>query len=220
MGNTLYRMTVPMVIGIFSMMAFSAVDIFFVSMMGSEELAAISFTLPVTMMLFNLIIGLSVATSVLVGSAIGRGDHSQAARLTTDSLMFTVLLTLIVSTAGFFTIDPLFRLLGASELTLPLIHEYMDIYYVCFGLMVIPMVGNSAIRATGDTKWPSILMIIGGLINVVLDPILIFGYGPIPAMGVRGAALATAGSWLIGFFAGFYLLYVREKLITFISPTA
>ncbi|MEQ8953231.1 MAG: MATE family efflux transporter, partial [Gammaproteobacteria bacterium] len=109
MGNTLYRMTVPMVIGIFSMMAFSAVDIFFVSMMGSEELAAISFTLPVTMMLFNLIIGLSVATSVLVGSAIGRGDHSQAARLTTDSLMFTVLLTLIVSTAGFFTIDPLFR---------------------------------------------------------------------------------------------------------------
>ncbi len=218
MGNTLYRMTVPMVIGIFSMMAFSAVDIFFVSMMGSEELAAISFTLPVTMMLFNLIIGLSVATSVLVGSAIGRGNHDQAARLTTDSLMFTVLLTLIVSTVGYFTIDPLFRLLGASELTLPLIHEYMDIYYLCFGLMVIPMVGNSAIRATGDTKWPSILMIVGGLMNVILDPILIFGYGPVPAMGVQGAALATAGSWLIGFFAGFYLLYVREQLITLIVP--
>jgi len=218
MGNTLYRMTVPMVIGIFSMMAFSAVDIFFVAMMGSKELAAISFTLPVTMMLFNLIIGLSVATSVLVGSAIGRGDHSQAARLTTDSLMFTALLTLIVSTAGFFTIDPLFRLLGASELTLPLIHEYMDIYYICFGLMVIPMVGNSAIRATGDTKWPSILMIVGGLMNVILDPILIFGFGPIPAMGVEGAALATAGSWVIGFLAGFYLLYVREKLITLVIP--
>ena len=217
-GNTLYRMTVPMVIGIFCMMAFSAVDIFFVSMMGSQELAAISFTLPVTMMLFNLIIGLSVATSVMVGSAIGRGDHDQAARLTTDSLMFTVVLTLAVSTAGFFTIDPLFRLLGASELTLPLIHEYMDIYYICFGLMVIPMVGNSAIRATGDTKWPSILMIAGGLINVILDPILIFGFGPIPAMGVAGAAWATAGSWVIGFFAGFYLLYAREKLITFSMP--
>jgi putative MATE family efflux protein len=94
----------------------------------------------------------------------------------------------------------------------------MDIYYLCFGLMVIPMVGNSAIRATGDTKWPSILMIVGGLMNVVLDPILIFGYGPVPAMGVQGAALATAGSWLIGFFAGFYLLYVREQLITLIVP--
>ena len=129
-----------------------------------------------------------------------------------------MLLVIGISTLGYYSIDPLFSALGASELTLPLIHEYMDIYYIFIGLMVIPMVGNSIIRATGDTKWPSILMVGSGLINILLDPIFIFGFGPIPAMGIEGAAWATVVSWLGGFIGGFYLLYVREKLISFDMP--
>lgn len=217
-GPTIYRMTVPMVIGIFCMMAFSAVDTFFVSMMGAEALAAISFTLPVTMVLVNLVIGLSIGTSVMVGSAIGKNGMDKASRITTDSLLFSVLIVIAVSVLGYFTIDPLFMSLGASELTLPLIHEYMDVYYIFIGFLVIPMIGNSAIRATGDTKWPSIIMMISGLINVVLDPVLIFGLGPVPAMGVAGAAWATVASWVIGFFFVFYLLYVRERLIVLTLP--
>lgn len=207
-----------MVIGIFCMMAFGAVDTFFISMMGSQELAAISFTLPVTMILINLVLGLSIGTSVIVGSAIGKSGMDKAARITTDSLLFSLILVIAVSIVGYLTIDPLFRLLGASELTLPLIHEYMDIYYIFVGFLVMPMIGNAAIRATGDTKWPSIIMMIGGLINVVLDPILIFGLGPIPAMGIKGAAWATVASWVLGFIFVFYLLYVRERLIVLKLP--
>jgi putative MATE family efflux protein len=80
------------------------------------------------------------------------------------------------------------------------------------------MVGNSAIRATGDTKWPSILMVASGFINAALDPLLIFGFGPIPAMGVSGAAWATVISWVIGFGGGIWLLAVREKLLIFTLP--
>lgn len=218
LGKTIFRMTTPMVIGIFAMMAFGAVDTFFISMLGSVELAAISFTLPVTMILFNMILGLGVATSVIVGSAIGKGSMDKAARISTESLLLSAILVLALSAAGYFTIDPLFRSMGASDITLPYIHDYMDIYYLFFGLMVIPMVGNSVIRATGDTKWPSIMMMASGLINVILDPILIFGFGPIPAMGVAGAAWATVISWFAGFLAGFYLLYFREKLIVFSLP--
>lgn len=216
--ETLRRMTLPMVIGIFAMMAFGAVDTFFIGLMGSQELAAISFSMPVTMVIVNLVIGLSIGTSVLVSSAIGKEGMKNAARKSTDSLLYSILIVAIVSIVGYLTVDPLFEALGATELTLPYIHQYMDIWYLCVGFMVVPIIGNSVIRATGDTKWPSILMMGSGLINVILDPIFIFGFGPVPAMGIQGAAIATAISWAAGFVGALWLLYYREHLITFSLP--
>ena len=218
LGPTLYKMTMPMVIGILAMMTFGAVDTFFVSRLGSEPLAAISFTIPVGMVLLNLTLGLCVGASVQLGSAIGRGDRQAAARISTDSILFALLLVISISVAGYLSIDPLFSMLGATALTLPLIHEYMDIYYLFFGLMVVPMLGNALIRGTGDTRWPSMMMMASGLINMVLDPILIFGWGPIPEMGVRGAAWATVISWLVGTVATLWILYRRENLLLFSLP--
>jgi len=216
----LTRMTIPMVISIFFMMAFQAVDTFFVSKLGTEALAAISFTFPVTFVLVSMTIGMSIAMSVIVGRAIGAGNRDQAARLTTDALMFSLMLVMVVSAIGLATVDPLFTRMGATPVTLQLIHEYLDIWYIYFAFMVIPMVGNSALRATGDTKWPSIMMIVSGLLNVILDPIFIFGWGPVPAMGVSGAAYATVISWMVGFVFGIWLLGVREKLISTRRPNA
>ena len=88
------------------------------------------------------------------------------------------MIVILVSTGGRLSIDPIFRSLGATDNTLGYIHEYMDIWFVFVGLMIIPTIGNSAIRATGDTKWPSIMMILSGLMNVLLDPLFIFGLGP------------------------------------------
>ena len=138
--------------------------------------------------------------------------------MTSDCLLFSLLLTIVVAVGGYLSIDPLFTLLGASAESLVLIHQYMDIWFFFVALLVIPMVGNSALRATGDTKWPGIIMIVGGLINVILDPILIFGWGSIPAMGIAGAAWATVGSWLVSFVIGMLILAVREKLILLSLP--
>ena len=77
----------------------------------------------------------------------------------------------------------------------------------------MPMVGNSVLRASGDTKTPSYVMASGGLINVILDPILIFGWGPIPAMGIQGAAIATLIAWAIGLFYILYVLAIKRGLI-------
>lgn len=212
-------MTGPMVIGITAMMMFGAVDTFFISMMGTEQLAAISFTFPVTFTIMNLAIGMGIATSVILAQVIGRREMETAQRVCTDSLWFSVLLVVILAAVGLATIDPLFRLLGATDTTLPYIREYMLIWYAAVGLLVIPMNGNAAIRATGDTKWPSILMIISGLLNAILDPFLIFGIGPFPRLGVTGAALATAISWGLGFVVALWLLGHREKLLTAKPPT-
>ncbi|MBT5331146.1 MAG: MATE family efflux transporter [Porticoccaceae bacterium] len=217
--ETLVRMTGPMIIGIFAMMLFGAVDTFFISLMGTDELAAISFTFPVTFTIMNLSIGMGIATSVTLAQIIGRGEKQTAQRVCTDALWFSTVLVVLVALLGLVTIDPLFRALGATDNTLPFIREYMVIWYLAVGLLVIPMTGNAAIRATGDTKWPSILMMASGLVNAILDPFLIFGIGPFPEMGVTGAALATAISWAIGFIVALWLLGVRENLLTIALPT-
>src|SRR5699024_3041928 len=89
----------------------------------------------------------------------------------------------------------------------------MLIWYLTVPLLIIPMVGNSAIRATGDTKTPSIVMIVAGLVNGILDPLLIFGLGPFPEWGIQGAAVASACSWLMATIVGLWLLWRRERLL-------
>jgi putative MATE family efflux protein len=89
----------------------------------------------------------------------------------------------------------------------------MTIWYWGVGFLVIPMLGNSAIRATGDTRTPAMIMMTAGLVNVVLDPLLIFGIGPFPRLELRGAALATVISWVVSFVAAFWILARRERML-------
>ena len=208
----------PLVLSMFMLIMFNAVDSYFVGKLGTLELAAISFTFPVAYTIISMAIGLSIATSVMLAKAIGRGELDMARRITTDNILLAILLVLVISIAGISTTDILFTSLGASAQTLPYIHQYMDVWYVFVGLMIIPMCGNAAIRATGDTKWPSLMMLVTGLLNVLLDPCLIFGLGPFPELGVRGAACAAAISWTVGFCMSFWVLHFREKLLLFAMP--
>ena len=217
-GPVLTRMTAPLVIAIVMMILFNAVDTYFVSRLGTVELAAISFTFPVTFTILNFSLGLSIATSVTLAKAIGSGEIDRAKRITTDSIYLTVVTVMLISIAGYYTVDPLFRLLGATDQTLGFIHDYMDIWYLFVGLMIVPNIGNSAIRATGDTRFPSMMMVFAGLLNVALDPILIFGLGPVPALGVKGAAMATVLAWSVGFCASLWILRIRDRLLTFAVP--
>ena len=89
----------------------------------------------------------------------------------------------------------------------------MDIWYIGSVCLIGPMIGNAVLRASGDTKTPSIIMGSAGLINAIFDPILIFGLGPIPAMGVQGAAIATLISWVFGLGLVFYVLTIKHDLI-------
>ena len=89
----------------------------------------------------------------------------------------------------------------------------MQVWYLTIPLLVIPMAGNSAIRATGDTKTPAKMMMLAGAINGCLDPLLIFGYGPFPELGIQGAAIASAFSWLGALIGSLYVLVKRDRLL-------
>lgn len=213
-GRRLVALTLPMMMGIMSLMVFNLVDTFFLGRYSIEALSAIAFTFPVVMFVGNLALGLGVGVSAVVSKAIGMGDPERARRLTTDSLSLSVLIVLIFAVAGYATIDPLFAALGAEGRILELTRQYMQVYYASVGMVVIPMIGNSATRATGDTKTPSLVMLIAALTNVVLDPLMIFGWGPVPELGMRGAALATAISRAISLVAALYLLGRRDRMLS------
>ncbi|EGR0057367.1 TPA: MATE family efflux transporter [Vibrio vulnificus] len=212
-AETLRKMTVPMIFGMVAILMFNLIDTFFISLLGTEALAAISYTFPVTFAVNCITMGIGVGLSTSIGRLLGQGEAHQAARFTTHGLLLAVVLVALASTLGFFTVTPLFTLLGAKEELIPLIGQYMHVWYLTIPLLVIPMAGNSAIRATGDTKTPAKIMMLAGLINGVLDPLLIFGIGPFPELGIQGAAIASALSWLGALIGSFYVLIQRERLL-------
>ncbi len=212
-AKTLKNMTIPMIVGMIMLMTFSIVDTFFVSMLGTEQLAAISFTFPVTFTVISLNIGLGIGTSAIIGKYIGSGDTVHAKTIATGALMLSALLVGILAVVGVFSIEFIFSLMGADETLMPFIKAYMVPWYLAGIFLAIPMVGNSVLRAFGDTKTPSIIMAAGGAINAVLDPILIFGWGPFPALGIQGAAIATAIAWAVCVVWIIYLLAVKRQLI-------
>jgi putative MATE family efflux protein len=216
-SNWLYKLTAPMVLGILAIFLFNLVDIYFVSLLGTEPLAALSFTFPATMMVMNLAIGLSIATGAVVSRSIGQNIKNQTRNWVTSSFYLSIFVGLIIAVLGYISQDWVFSKMGAEPQLIPLIREYLDYWYPGSIFLVVMIAVNSSIRATGNTKLPSLIMLASALINGILDPIFIFGWGPVPAMGIKGAALATCISWAIGFVIIMRTL-INLNLIQFTLP--
>ncbi len=217
-GPLLLKLTLPMVWGVFALIGFNIIDTYFVGQLGTKELAAMSFTFPVVTLLGSVSMGLATGAASVISRAIGEGDPYKVKRLTTDSLTLSLLIVGILVVLGLTTIDPVFTALGAKAEILPLIRQYMETWYLGVIFIVVPMVGNSAIRAAGNTLIPSVVMIVAGLVNAVLDPMFIFGVGAIPAMGLQGAALATVIGRATTLVASLFFLHYREQMISWELP--
>jgi len=210
----LKTLTIPMIFGILGLVAFNLADTYFVGRLGTTQMAALTFTFPVVLVLNSLNLGLGVGASAVISKAVGEKNNEKIKRLSSDSLTLGVTFATIAIIIGLLTIEPVFRSLGADDSVMPYIKDYMSIWYLGVPFVVIPMIGNNIIRALGDTKTPSIVMLIAAIGNIILDPLLIFGIWIFPEMGVKGAALATVFSRSITFSVGLYVLIIREKVVT------
>jgi len=217
-GRTLVALTLPMVVGHYAGVAFNLADTYFVAKLGTSELAAMSFTFPVVMVIFSISFGMGIGTAAVVSQAIGRGNQHEVKRLTTHALILALLAVTAFSLLGILTVGPLFRLLGADEEILRLIKTYMYPWYMGVAFLVVPMVGNNAIRATGDTRTPSIIMVTSAVLNIVLDPLMIFGWWVFPGMGLAGAAWATVVSRAISTAAALFWLTRHHKMLEWSLP--
>jgi len=214
-GKLLIKLTAPMIVGMLGMVAFNLVDTFFVGKLGATQLAALSFTFPIVLVVNSIALGVGMGASAIISRAIGEGDTYKVRRITTDGLLLAIVLVFIFVIIGLSTISPLFKLLGATTQVLPYIKQYMGIWYYGMFFVLIPMVGNNAIRATGDTKTPSAIMIVAVIMNFIMDPMLIFGLGPFPALGIRGAAISTVIARFSASVAATWVLVHRDRMVTF-----
>lgn len=196
-SRVLYKLTLPMVIGIVAVFFFNLVDTFFIGLLGTTSLAAVSFTMPIAMVVMNLAIGLGIASSALIARAVGGNEHRLSQRYVTASLLLTIAIATVMIALGWHFNDDLFLLLGATPELLPEIWQYMKYWWPGAWMMMLMIVINSSMRAVGNTKLPSMMMLGSAVLNAVLDPILIFGLGPIEGMGIAGAALASTLCWAI-----------------------
>jgi putative MATE family efflux protein len=209
---TLLRKCLPVVGGMIAMMSFNLVDTWFISRLGPEPLAAVSFTFPVVFAVISLAIGLGIGTSAVVARRLGQGDIEAVRRRATDAALLALAVGVGLTLLGLVTLEPLFRLLGADAALLPHIRDYMGIWYLGAAAVIVPRVLNSVLRAQGNTLIPGLMMALAALLNGLLDWLLIFGVGPIPALGVQGAALATVFSWSAMAAALFWQRELRDCL--------
>lgn len=214
MRSVLVQMTVPMMFGIVSIMLFNLADIWFVGQLGTLPMAALAFTFPVSFAVVSLAIGLGIGTSATLARRIGEGNSDSAAQLATSILLITLILLLLVGLGGQWLIQPVFSLLGADEALMPLITAYMQIWFAGSVFMVMNMVCNSILRATGDVRGSAMIMLLASLLNLLLDPVFIFGLGPVPALGIQGAAIASVLAWSITTLVALHLIHHRRHLLT------
>jgi len=209
-------MSIPSGLGILSILFFNLADTYFVSLLGTDQLAAISFTFPITFIISSILIGLGAGLSASLARIIGKGEANNIASYVVNAILLGFAVALTLAMFGMLSTQWLFTLLGAQATLLPYIEQYLSVWYIAILFLVVPMIGNNALRATGNTKFPSLVMAVAGLINGILDPIFIFGLGPIPAMGIQGAAIATLISWALSMIASLILLH-RSQLIERVS---
>jgi putative MATE family efflux protein len=214
-GESIRSLMLPMMLGMIALISYNLADTYFVGQIGTMELAAISFTFPVNFIVGAITMGIGIGTSSVVARLFGAQKREEAERVTLHAILLGVAIGACVVALGLATIEPVFRALGADNTTLPIIVSYMSIYYYGGIFLVLPMISNSVLRASGDAATPAKIMTTAALLNIVLDPILIFGWFGLPALGVEGAAIATVIANVITMCASIGIVYFRDKLIQF-----
>lgn len=194
-GKHLVRLTIPMFLGISSMIVASMIDTVYIGWIGTRELAAVSFSFPVVMGLTSVTMGLGIGATSIMARSIGGGNRGASFTLGTHTLVLVMLVVVSLAVGGRWAGPWLFTRMGADVVLLPLVLGYMDIWFFGLPLFAAPMVAMNMLRATGSARTPGVLMSVGAALQVVIAPALIFGVpGLFDGIGYLGSAWAFVTS--------------------------
>ena len=196
--SVLMSLIIPMSVGMFALLVINLVDAFYIGKLGVLPLSAISFAFPVLFTIMSFNIGIAIGASASISKFIGQRDLYKAKITVTNIFILIFALMCFVSLLCFWYNSQIFVLFGADGNTLILIQSYMSTWYIGSPFFACLVIGNSILRANGDSTTPSLIIIATSAINAILDPILIFGLGPIDPIGIKGAAIATTISYIMG----------------------
>lgn len=210
----LIRLASYMFMGFSAMTISQLIEAVYLGHLGTKPLAAVSFTFPVIMVLQSFAMGMGVGASSIVSRTTGAGDREQVRRLVTHCLELMACLLIVLTVLGRLFSAPIFAMLGARGEVLHLIIQYMDIWFLGLPVFALSMMGTSLIRAVGNAEVPGIVMTVGSVLQIAIEPFLIFGLGPFPKLGIEGAALGFVIARAIGFVLCYYVVIFEERLLT------
>ena len=191
-ARQLARLSAPLSIGIFGVLAVGLSDAFFLARAGQTELTAIGFVYPVIVAVSAFSVGLSAGANTALSQARGREATDEAvAVLALHACILGACIGIMIAVSLWLMAPWLFSILGAEDRVLDAILSYLPFWIASFPILVVTMILNSAFRAAGDGLTAAMIMVITAVLNIALTPALIFGYGPMPEMGMAGAGLAT-----------------------------
>jgi len=212
------QLAIPASVGMFFNTMYNVVDTFYAGRLSTEALAALSLTFPIYFVLLAMGMGFSTGATALIGNALGRDDQEEAARTASQGLVLSILLAAVVVTAGFLASPALFRLLGAQEQYLEMCLQYIHVILCGSGITLFVFMFNGILNAQGDTHSFRDYLMVATVANIILDPWFMYGGLGLPAMGVRGIAMATV---LVQIFGGIFLgLRARRTGLLFRSSGA
>jgi len=212
-GRAILLLSVPMMLEMVMESLFAVVDVYFVSSLGSSAIATVGLTESVLTLIYAVAIGLSMGTTALVARRIGEKNPREAADAAVQAIIVSFLACVPFSVAGIFFAKDILALMGADAWAIE--HGYRYTAWMLGGNVVIMLIFviNAVFRGAGDAAIAMRVLWLSNIINIVLDPLLIFGWGPFPKMGIEGAAIATNIGRGIGVAVQLWVLFRGAKHI-------
>lgn len=222
-SRAIFMLSVPMVLEMVMESLFAVVDIYWVSQIGTlsgstgvsteDAVATVGLTEAVMFLVYSLAIGLSMATTAMVARRIGEGKKEQAADAAVQSMIIALAFSLLISLVGIFFARDILRLMGGSPQLVESGYGYMLVMMGGNASIMFIFLINAIFRGAGDASIAMRSLWLANGLNLILDPCLIFGWGPFPEMGVMGAAIATTTGRSIGVLYQLYMLQRGKAII-------
>ena len=211
--KSLLTLSVPIIIAQFLHTAYQLTDTFWVGRLGAGAIAAVSISFPVIFLLISLGGGLTMAGAILVAQYKGKQNQEAVNYIAIQTLLAVLAVALLLSVTGYFFSPYLINLMGVDLNVFTDAVSYLKISFLGIVFMFLFFVFQALMRGVGNVKTPMFIVLGTVLLNLILDPLFIFGYGPFPALGVAGAALATITTQGLSALAGLLILFYGEKEI-------